>query len=388
MVAIASFPLAMQVPVPTSHWDGRLAVDLFCDSGTPVLAVFDGQAAAQAYPLGGNTVTVTAGDGTQAYYAHLLQPGVSGPVSAGQVIGYADNTGNASGRPTHLHFALGRIDDHGAGTIAPWTALAGIGAPGVAPPLSGAAGAFAANPWLLVGAAVAALLLLDDDILPNPRRKEQSGFDAWQPDLFGGRGKERGEGRTRSEQMGFARSEMRDTGSPSLFESIFGAPPAKRRRIRRNLDAFEEHGVIHPIRGSDGYDPEVERMQGEAKREREREDRYRGVARERETELGGGVQRPPWASKISTAALERFAHEHGENARSPHWWERAGLYSHRSLKPGHKDRGELEDVRSYLQQDRRRAARSTVTTEPHRRATAAERAYAARAGRGGSDLPF
>lgn len=61
------------------------------------------------------------------------------------------------------------------------------------------------------------------------RRKEQTGFDAWQPDLFGGAHKERGEGKSREEQMRFARQEMRDTGSRSLFELFDDGSKPKRR---------------------------------------------------------------------------------------------------------------------------------------------------------------
>lgn len=128
MAEAASFPLAILVPVPSSHWDSRLAVDLFAPEGTPVLAVFDGFAIAQDFPDGGHTVTVVAEDATHAYFAHLRQPGYSGAVRAGDVIGYVGTTGSARGTPPHLHFAVGRsIDSDGAGDIAPWDWLAGTG---------------------------------------------------------------------------------------------------------------------------------------------------------------------------------------------------------------------------------------------------------------------
>lgn len=115
-----SFPLAVQVAVPTSHWDGSWAVDLFAPCSTPVLAVFDGVAQAVDYPLGGHTVLLTAADDTEAYYAHMQANRTSGPVQAGEVIGYVSDSGNAAGTGCHLHFAVGRIDGNGAGTIAPW----------------------------------------------------------------------------------------------------------------------------------------------------------------------------------------------------------------------------------------------------------------------------
>jgi hypothetical protein len=60
------------------------------------------------------------------------------------------------------------------------------------------------------------------------KRKEQTGFDAWQPDLFGGRGKERGEGKTREDELRMARAEMRDTGSHSLFDFLGGDEPKRK----------------------------------------------------------------------------------------------------------------------------------------------------------------
>lgn len=113
-----SFPLAIQVPVPTSHWDGQLAADLPAPAGTSVLAVFDGQARAYWNAWGGNCVQLTADDGTVALYSHLLEPGVSGRVRAGQQIGLVGSTGNSTG--PHLHFAVGTsINGNLGGTISP-----------------------------------------------------------------------------------------------------------------------------------------------------------------------------------------------------------------------------------------------------------------------------
>src|SRR6202022_4177353 len=99
MASVLSFPLAVQVPVPTSPWDGALAVDLFAPCGTPATAVFDGNVAPAVFPLGGNTVTLTAADGTQAYYAHRRPGGRdTGAVRAGDVVGYVSNSGNANKR--------------------------------------------------------------------------------------------------------------------------------------------------------------------------------------------------------------------------------------------------------------------------------------------------
>jgi murein DD-endopeptidase MepM/ murein hydrolase activator NlpD len=75
--------------------------DIMAPQGTAILATFDGYATIGYNGLGGYTVNVQ-GEAGYTYNAHLMQPGVTGPVSAGQVIGYVGATGNASG--PHNHF--------------------------------------------------------------------------------------------------------------------------------------------------------------------------------------------------------------------------------------------------------------------------------------------
>ena len=75
--------------------------DIMAPQGTAILATFDGYATTGYNGLGGYTVNVQ-GEAGYTYNAHLMQPGVTGPVSAGQVIGYVGATGNASG--PHNHF--------------------------------------------------------------------------------------------------------------------------------------------------------------------------------------------------------------------------------------------------------------------------------------------
>jgi murein DD-endopeptidase MepM/ murein hydrolase activator NlpD len=75
--------------------------DLIAPQGTPIYATFDGYAQAGYNTLGGNAVSVY-GDLGYTYNAHMMQPGLTGQVSAGDVIGYAGATGDTS--TPHLHF--------------------------------------------------------------------------------------------------------------------------------------------------------------------------------------------------------------------------------------------------------------------------------------------
>lgn len=75
--------------------------DIMAPQGTPIRATFDGQARISTNSLGGYAVYVY-GDLGYTYNAHLMQPGVIGSVSAGDVVGYVGATGNAS--TPHNHF--------------------------------------------------------------------------------------------------------------------------------------------------------------------------------------------------------------------------------------------------------------------------------------------
>ncbi|HEY2964971.1 MAG TPA: peptidoglycan DD-metalloendopeptidase family protein [Actinomycetota bacterium] len=75
--------------------------DIIAPLGTPIYAPFDGYAQAGYNSLGGNSVDVY-GDLGYAYNAHLMQPGFTGQVSAGDVIGYVGATGDTS--TPHDHF--------------------------------------------------------------------------------------------------------------------------------------------------------------------------------------------------------------------------------------------------------------------------------------------
>jgi murein DD-endopeptidase MepM/ murein hydrolase activator NlpD len=79
-------------------------VDLVAPAGTAILAAFDGYAYTSANSLGGNVVFVVGQYG-RVYNAHLSRysENSNGRVSAGDVIGYVGDTGDATGLP-HDHF--------------------------------------------------------------------------------------------------------------------------------------------------------------------------------------------------------------------------------------------------------------------------------------------
>lgn len=78
-------------------------VDIFAPYGTPIYAPFAGTARASSNGLGGYAVYVYGAQG-YVYNAHLAQPGISGPVQPGDVIGYVGTSGNAQGTSPHNHF--------------------------------------------------------------------------------------------------------------------------------------------------------------------------------------------------------------------------------------------------------------------------------------------
>lgn len=75
--------------------------DIIAPQGTPIRATFDGYAQAGYNGLGGNAVNVY-GDLGYTYNAHMMSPGYTGQVTAGQIIGYVGATGDTN--TPHLHF--------------------------------------------------------------------------------------------------------------------------------------------------------------------------------------------------------------------------------------------------------------------------------------------
>lgn len=83
--------------------------DLFCDYGTPLLAVASGRIQFDTNTLGGRIARLHIGNGRYWYYAHLsawnTQDLHSGDhVRPGDVVGYCGHSGDAAETPNHLHF--------------------------------------------------------------------------------------------------------------------------------------------------------------------------------------------------------------------------------------------------------------------------------------------
>jgi hypothetical protein len=119
MIAIAApFPVAGRANftddwgnprlTPCPHW--HQGTDIFAAFGTPVIATEPGVVNARGNdPAGGQSVWMTGDDKMSFYYAHLQRfsdvlPGQR--VTAGTVLGYVGNTGDAAGGPPHLHYAV------------------------------------------------------------------------------------------------------------------------------------------------------------------------------------------------------------------------------------------------------------------------------------------
>ena len=92
-------------PIVRTH-EGQ---DVFCDYGDPILAPEDGYVSFSDGGLGGITARVHTPDGAYWYMTHLSdlnteELAAGDQVSAGTVVGYCGNSGNALTTPPHVHF--------------------------------------------------------------------------------------------------------------------------------------------------------------------------------------------------------------------------------------------------------------------------------------------
>ena len=112
-------PVAGATPADWNHrtfWHhpwGRSGVhkgiDIFAPRGTPVLASTSGIVLyADELSLGGKVVSILGPKWRVHYYAHLQDRSVTRGmrVRRGDRIGTVGSTGNAAGKPPHLHYAI------------------------------------------------------------------------------------------------------------------------------------------------------------------------------------------------------------------------------------------------------------------------------------------
>lgn len=84
-------------------------IDIFAAEGVPVLAAAPGPVLYQGpFGRGGNVVVTLGPKWRLHYYAHLKSAdvGIGRWLSQGQTIGGVGTTGNAKGKPPHLHYSI------------------------------------------------------------------------------------------------------------------------------------------------------------------------------------------------------------------------------------------------------------------------------------------
>jgi murein DD-endopeptidase MepM/ murein hydrolase activator NlpD len=108
---------------PRSGGRTHQGTDMMAPYGTPVYAAQSGTVSRSSSDLGGIQAYVYGDGGDTTFYAHLQGYGGSGGhVSAGGLIGYVGDTGNATGTP-HLHF---EYHPGGGGAVNPYPYLMAV----------------------------------------------------------------------------------------------------------------------------------------------------------------------------------------------------------------------------------------------------------------------
>jgi len=103
---------------PRSGGRRHKGVDMMARTGVPVVAPVSGVVSHRGNSIGGLSFHLSGDDGHYYYGTHLSRYGQAGRVSAGTVIGYVGDSGNARGMP-HLHF---EIHPNNAGPVNPYPA--------------------------------------------------------------------------------------------------------------------------------------------------------------------------------------------------------------------------------------------------------------------------
>ncbi|HUQ63613.1 MAG TPA: peptidoglycan DD-metalloendopeptidase family protein [Acidimicrobiales bacterium] len=93
--------------------------DILASRGTPIVASVSGSVRHHNASLGGRSYYLDGDDGVQYFGTHMDAYGASGQVSAGTVVGYVGDDGDAKGTP-HLHFEM---HPGGGGPINPYPTL-------------------------------------------------------------------------------------------------------------------------------------------------------------------------------------------------------------------------------------------------------------------------
>lgn len=109
---------------PRSGGRSHRGIDIFARRGTPVVSTTRGIVVTVGHNrLGGRIVRVFGPGGQWHYYAHLEKFSgvrVGDVITAGTVIGYVGDSGNARGTPPHLHYGIYRFQ---GGAINPYPPL-------------------------------------------------------------------------------------------------------------------------------------------------------------------------------------------------------------------------------------------------------------------------